>query len=220
MTTKGLRYRRKGHKHQVTAGNTSYFSKAVRKHGIDAFDFSILEVCSDQKTCLARERELIAEHKPEYNTAAGGLSGPQGWKHSEESRRKMSESHIGKIGPWRGKKRSPESMAKMVATRAAKGIKPMLGKRHSAETIARIKATRPFLPKPRPFTPEERAEKVALCRRNIELISRPVVCSNDGKAFRNPNEAAKYYDVASSALRRWLDGVNESKRGLKFEYVE
>jgi hypothetical protein len=111
-------------------------------------------------------------------------------------------------------------MAKMAATRAAKGIKPMLGKRHSAETIAKIKATRPFLPKPRPLTPEEKEAKRLLCKRNIEMMSRPIRCLNDGVEFMNANRAAQYYGVSSSALRRWLNGVTKSERGLVFEYVK
>lgn len=221
MTTRGLHCRRRGHvSHSRIKNVTSYFSRAVLKYGIDEFQFSVLEICADQRTALDREREIIAERKPEYNIAAGGCTGPQGWKHSEESRRKLSESHIGKPGPWRGKKRSPESMAKMAATRAAKGIKPMLGKRHSAATIAKIKATRQFLPPLPAPTPEVLAIRLNNMKLANEKRMRSVICLSDGRQFANPNEAAEFYGVSSSALRRWCEGVSKCQRGLIFEYVK
>lgn len=221
VTTKGLKKRRSGHAAQAKSGNKSYFSRAVLKHGIDEFEFSILEACPDGKTALERERALISEWSPEYNTAAGGCSGPQGWKHSDETRKKLSESHIGKPGPWRGKKRSLESMAKMVATRAANGIKPMLGRRHSAETIAKIKATRPFLPPPRPLTPDEIAPRRARCLAHIESIKRPIRCANNGRVYTHAAAAAAdpIYGVGTTAIAKWCHGRAVSKAGWIFEFI-
>jgi hypothetical protein len=46
------------------------------------------------------------------NMKEGGLNGV-GWKPSEETVRKMSESQKGRVGAWNGKKHSEESIAKM-----------------------------------------------------------------------------------------------------------
>jgi hypothetical protein len=49
---------------------------------------------------------------PLVNMKEGGLNGI-GWIPSEETRRKISESQIGKIGSWNGKNHSEESKKKM-----------------------------------------------------------------------------------------------------------
>lgn len=220
MTTKGLAWRRRGHKASANAGYDGVFNRAIRKHGFDAFDFSILEVCVDRQSALERERHLIAELKPRYNTAAGGLSGPQGWKHSEESRRRMRESHVGKPGPWRGKKRSAESIAKRTATRAINPVRPWLGKKRSPETIAKIKATRPFLPKPPPPTPETLKIWLNNMRSANEKRSIPVRCISDGLQFASIMSAARHYDInRKSILHSCIKSV-PCKCGMSFEYVK
>lgn len=55
----------------------------------------------------------------------------KGWKHSEESRLKMSESKIGKT-PWQGKKHSDESKAKMSES-AKKRASSDEGKQHLSD---------------------------------------------------------------------------------------
>lgn len=221
MTAKGLRRRVRGHKAQANAGNTSYFSRAVLKHGIEAFEFIVLAVCDLPEDALAREREMISALRPEYNTAAGGCSGPQGWKHSAESRERMRLSHIGQVGPWAGKKRSPESIAKRTATRALNPPRHWLGKKRPAETVAKIRATKLASPIPKQNpSPEVLAARLARMQAQTVAISRPVYCITEGKAFRSSQECATYYGVSRSALCRWLSGKSACQRGLKFEYVE
>lgn len=220
MTSKGLRSRVKGHKSQATA-HRSKISRAVLKYGIEAFQFSILAKCSDRESALLREKELIAALKPEYNIRSGGDGPPPDIKHSEEVKRARSERMKGGVGFWRGKTRSPESIAKMVATRTKNGVKPWLGKKMPREMVEKRLATIKLLPIPiqRP-SPEVLAQRHDNMRIANERRMNPVYCTTDGKAFRNPAEAARYYGVSKSALRRWVDGVSICQRGLRFEYVE
>lgn len=219
MTSKGLRYRARGHGSH-SKHSKMYFSKAIRKYGLDAFEFGILEACETISDALTRERELISSLKPEYNTAAGGKSGPQGWKHSDETRQKLSDSHKGKPSHWSGKKRSIESIEKRTATRALNPVRPWAGKRRSPETIAKIVLARKG--KPSTYTPDERVMTVWLT--NMQSANedrfRAVYCTTDGKAFKNAQDCADHYGVSRSALGRWLRGEAVCQRGLKFEYVE
>lgn len=50
----------------------SIFSKAMLKYGMDGFDWIVLDNCSSLKDGMAREIELIANTKPEYNSTIGG----------------------------------------------------------------------------------------------------------------------------------------------------
>jgi group I intron endonuclease len=208
------------HAAQAKAGHTYYIAKAIRKWGIESFEFIVLAFCDDVPSGLAKERELIAFWKPEYNTAAGGLSGPQGWKHSEESRRRMSESHIGKVGPWRGKKRPRETVEKMMEGRAKHGpIRYWLGKKRSPETVAKIIASRPFLPKPKPPTPEVLAIWLTNMRSANEKRKRPIRCVTDGTIHESIRHAARAYKVSRSQLRRCLNDPAKRAGGLQFEFA-
>lgn len=220
MTTKGLRIRASGHASQAKAGHSTYFCKAIRKHGIDAFEFAILEECPDGDSALTRERELIEALRPEYNTAAGGKSGPQGWKHSEDSRRRMSETRTGQPGPWRGKKRSLESIQKRTATRALNPVRPWAGKKRNPADYVKMTQTKKLLNKPYPVsTGEVRAKRIANMVTANEKKFLAIYCVTDGKAFRNAQECADYYGVGRSTLGRWLSGESKCQRGLEFEYV-
>lgn len=220
MTTRGLQYRKSGHASQAKAGGNSYIGKAIRKHGPHNFDFSILEVCRDQRSCLDREREIIAELKPEYNTAAGGLTGPQGWKHSEETRLYLSSIKIGKPGARIGSKLSAESIAKRTESRSKNPVRYWLGKKRSPETVAKIIASRALLPPPRPTTDKEKQFKRELCARNTKVLSRPIICLNDSIKFESCVHASRYYGISKSAIRRCCNGENvKAKGGLRFEYI-
>lgn len=220
MTSRGLRYRKNGHVQDAKAGTRMVFSAAIRKYGLENFDFSILEVCPDVETALRRERELIAEHKPEYNVAAGGLRGAQGWKHSEEARQKMKDSHVGKPGPWRGKKRSAESIAKRTKTRSLNPVRHWLGKKRSPETVAKIIASRPFLPPPKAPTPET----LEVWLKNMKAANakrmKAIKCVTDGVVYESLNAAAKATGMKRDTIKACCLEPGKSVRGLQFEFVK
>lgn len=219
MTTKGLRKRRGGHNSQANAGNQSSISRAIRKYGMEAFQFSVMEECENLECALDRERALIAEKKPEYNIAAGGLRGSQGWKHSEESRLKMRESHIGKPGPWRGRKRSRESIEKMVQTRALNPVRPWLGKKRSPETIEKMKKTKALSPTIMPPpSPEQLEIRLANMRSANEKRKRKVIRLSDGKIFSSANEASAFCNVSRSSMHRACTAASNFLRG-QYQYV-
>ncbi len=74
VTKHNLKRRKYEHLWGASSGKVNLvFSKAIRKYGADAFEFSVLEEFSSHKEALAAEMRYIAELKPEYNVAAGGL---------------------------------------------------------------------------------------------------------------------------------------------------
>lgn len=117
--------------------------RAFRRYGVEMFRVSVLCEAPDRVVLAAEEKRLIALLKPHYNCTRGG-EGSGGWKHRPETIAKFSASLKGRQGPWRGKKRSRESVEKGKATRRARGTltRYWLGKRRSPETIARIVETK------------------------------------------------------------------------------
>jgi group I intron endonuclease len=79
-----------------------YVHKAMKKYGYENCKFEILGICETRVDADIAERQLISFHRSTdptigYNIAVGGLGASMnGRTHSEDSKRKMSESHLGK----------------------------------------------------------------------------------------------------------------------------
>lgn len=102
----------------------SYFHKAIRKHGWDNFEWSVIDTATNEKELNEKEIYWINFYKIKnisYNITIGG-DGATGHKHSSESRLKMSEANKKKIAP-KGENH------------------PMYGKKHSEETRRKISET-------------------------------------------------------------------------------
>lgn len=155
------------HKKHLRDGkhHSKYLQHAWNKYGEDAFVFEPMLICAPDH-CLAYEQLIIdalrcADGKSGYNCSPTAGS-PRGVKRSAETRakigalsrtRKMSDENKRKLSErMKGVRRTPEEMAKAVATRRANGTKMpkwteerkkkfsemMRGRKLSAETIAKI----------------------------------------------------------------------------------
>jgi group I intron endonuclease len=114
--------------------------RAINKHGVDAFEVTVLQECADPDALNAAERDWIRElrtFKPEgYNMTLGG-EGILGLKHTDETKAKMSRTRTGvKLGPM-----SPSHKAAYLArkVKTGKGPRPNArGWHHSEEAKAKI----------------------------------------------------------------------------------
>jgi group I intron endonuclease len=127
-------------------GKSSHISEAIRKYGKDAFIVECILCCLDYNDLMEYERILIDAHgtlKPGgYNLTRGG-GGMVGFKFSDESRKKMSESRMGIVlsdetrakmsAHWKGKVFSDETKARISASK--KGIP------RDPETMAKVSET-------------------------------------------------------------------------------
>lgn len=115
----------------------SLFWRAIVKYGWDNFEHEILFENLTQEEAESLERKLISKYRSNerkfgYNLADGGRVN-KGYKLSDETRQRLSESHLG-ITAWnkglkgyivpsaRGKKRSEEARKKMSANRPKKPV--------------------------------------------------------------------------------------------------
>lgn len=122
-----------------TTKYTSALHLAINKYGADGFTWEIVDKClfSDQLGELEKYyiKKLNCKAPIGYNLTNGG-EGVPGYKHSEETRRKMSESHkgkrVGEKNPMFGKHPSPETIEKIRISSAGER-NGFYGKRHSLE---------------------------------------------------------------------------------------
>ena len=135
FTTKTLEERWKWHV-SCSISPKYIFHKSIKKYGSDSFYREILSESDNEEFLLkVMEPQYIAMYQSNnrdygYNMTSGG-EGIIGFRHSDISRAKMSESKS-------GKPRSPETIQKM--SMSSKGrISPMKGKFHTAETKNKFK---------------------------------------------------------------------------------
>jgi group I intron endonuclease len=91
------------HIRDARRGVDVYFYRAIRKYGPEMF--KIRQIDEVETEDLANQREIywitqiFHSNRPEngYNTTDGG-NGLLGWHHSEETKKKISLSNLGKVG--------------------------------------------------------------------------------------------------------------------------
>ena len=112
QTVQKINNRFSNHKSYARNGGKTHLCNAFRKYGETNFIIEKLESVNDKLSLDEKEQFWIKILKPRYNETLGG-GGASGWKHSEESKRKISQSHKGKI-PWnKGVKLTEETRKKM-----------------------------------------------------------------------------------------------------------
>ena len=112
QTQKSLNDRISKHFYSVRHNSNLYFHNALRKYD---FDWSILEECKSKTDLDMREGYYIEQYntlKDGYNLTQGG-EGSFGYKHSDETRKKMSEIAKSLPSNFKGKKHTEETKEKI-----------------------------------------------------------------------------------------------------------
>lgn len=137
-------------KHKTTNLNDGYLGsgkllkRAIQKYGTENFHREILHVCESEKQMNALEKILVVpDVEINYNLCDGGQGGfsyiyrnklyvKAGWKHTEETKIKISLNHADvsrENHPFFGKKLSQEHKKKLT----------FAGKKHTKETIEKLR---------------------------------------------------------------------------------
>lgn len=102
----------KSNSRHLKGNNAQAIHLAMNVAGIENFTFTIVEVCESAEKANVSEREWIGAYKAIgaklYNLTDGG-TGNTGWVPSSEARTRIGDAK-------RGKKQSPETRAKMIAS--------------------------------------------------------------------------------------------------------
>lgn len=140
LTTKSIFDRVKGHN---CKRNNSVIANAIRKHGMDSFNITVLDCTAKSLEELKKlEKHYIAKLKPEYNMTSGG----DGWIPSSYIKSKISKALKGR----KYLNRKPMSEEQKEKLRQAN-----LGKKSSEETKRKI--SKKLKGTKKPFTEEHKA---------------------------------------------------------------
>lgn len=124
-TSKEPEERWKEHNDDVRKGSLYYFHRSLRKYGVAAFMWEVVEHFSSNGEAKLAEIYWIARLKQFgielFNLTKGG-DGTAGLKLSDETRRKIAEARRGKSTSWKGMKHSEDAKRKISFANKGKSL--------------------------------------------------------------------------------------------------
>ena len=200
--------------------NNKHFTSAIEKYGWDNFEHIIIATDLLEEQAKEMEIELIAKYDSTnqdkgYNHSLGG-EGANGYKHTEESKRKMSEAKKGKYdgenNPMYGKTFSKEHRRKISESQKGKTLSeehkrkisetisgenhPWYGKKHTEETKRKMSEA-----KKGKTLSEETKEKI---KKNHA----------DTRGEKNGMYGKKCTDfMTEKEIKQWKKNISEAKKG-------
>ena len=202
QTQRTLEERMKEHlKKSCTVYGNSYIDRAIKKYGIEIFSVEIVEECETLDELNEREIFWIKFYnckKPNgYNLTDGG-EGTSGHIVTEETRKKISESHKGK----NGRICSKETKAKISMANKGRIVSPevraILSAKHKGKKLS-----------------DSTKAKMAKSKKNKRIVR----CIETGKIFESISTAAKWTNITSSTLSNALAGRILTAGGYHWEFV-
>lgn len=196
-----------------------YFLKAIKKYGWESIKHEVLFTGLTKEQACEKEIELITLYNTTdenygYNLSTGGERSNRGHKHSEESKRLMSELKKGENATWYGKKLSDGHRANM--SKAHKG-KPMWNE----EQRKRI-SERQMGEKNHNYG-KKASEGTKLKMRKSHFVKYVIQMTLDGKfvqSFLSTKEAAQALGCHKETIGAACRGKRKSAMGYLWKYSD
>lgn len=182
-----------------------HFSSAIKKYGWENFEHEIYKSGLTAEEASTLEIMLIQQYKTTdenygYNLDFGGST----TRHSEETKKKMSQSAL-------GRKVSEETKEKL--RKASIGNKNCLGRKQTEES--KQKNREAHIGKTHKLS-EQQKINIALGQKN----RKEVICVETGEIFPSIGIAAKKSNTSQGSISSVLTGRNKSAGGYRWKYKE
>ncbi len=231
VTRRSVRQRFTAHVYVAMRRPRTYFHRALKKYGADAFTVDAVASCLRAEGASQVERDVIKQLKPEYNQTNGGEF-TVGRRFTPDVAERIRQGSL-------GKKRTPEMNAANRAQAKARyesdpayraKLHASLEKASAAiDQEKRIAAVREALTG-RKWSDDARAKLSASCmgrRYGKDVIARmaaskskAVVCVETGIVYASVSEAAAATGLSISGVSRVCRGDRNSANGLRFKFTD
>ena len=207
-TIYNLEERKKGHLKVRYTRNYPFYN-AINKYGLESFIWETIYICNDENELNKMEMYFIQElntlHPNGYNLSLGG-DGQSGFKHSEESRRKISKNNWMRglpkeRHPMYGKHHTNEAKEKM--SRARKGVSTGP---HSEETKAKLS--------------KSKLGKLNPMYGKIPGNARKVMCVETGIVYETIKIAQDITGICKANISSVCRGVRKKAGGYTWKFVD
>lgn len=172
-----------------------HLQRAWKKYGEDNFEFFIVEECNKDELNI-RETYWIKYYNSfydGYNMTYGGDGGTVGYKHTEEAKKKMSETKKNTISPMK----NPDVVLKTVESRK--------WYRHSEDVKKKISDA---------WTEDMKLDAAnRLSNRNKDTKSIPVLCIETGMIYDSAREAERITGISQATISKCCNGYKYQSAG-------
>ena len=221
-----------------------YFYRAIEKYGWDNFQHIIVARGLDEETAKWLEIELIREWDSTnpnkgYNITLGG-DGCSGYQHSEEFKKEQSERNSGENNPFYGKHHTEETRRKISETSKGKQFseehKEKISKANSGENnywfgkqlseehkekISKANSGKPSSMKGKQHS-EEAKQKMSEIKKGKykgenNPMAKTIILLNTKEIFTTIKEGAEKYNVSSGHISQCCNGKRKSAGKLNGE---
>lgn len=200
------------------------FYNAIQKYGWDAFEHFIFAdgITSDEAYNI--EKILIDKLQTQdkdfgYNIVEGGRV----HKQTEETRRKISETHMGEKNPMYGRKHTEEEKRHLREISSGKN-NPTYGRRHTPEELRKMRESQLG----KKLTDEQKAKiSQSLKGKTLGKPKRkgcirkriPVRCVETGAVYESITEAARQVHDSAGNIRVCLKNPRRTAKSYHWEYA-
>lgn len=183
-----------------------FFWRAIQKYGWDNFKHEILYTDLTEKEAKQKEIELIAFYNSNnenygYNLSSGGESGSKGYRHTEETKKCMSENRKGEKNAMYGKHHTVETIEK----ERVKHLRENL----SEETIYKMSIAKKGKKRDRKSVEKQ-----------IDTISNQVICIETKTIYKNTIEAGIKNNLDRSSISKVCRMERKTCGGYHWAYLK
>ena len=208
QTKNGFAFRWQEHLQEANAKQTNrLLYNALRKHGSENFEVSVLEKDIPQELIDEREKFYISEYKSYFETGLGynmtlGGQGVHGYKHTDSEKLKISE---GTKAAWEDLKANQPNKYRQLCehrSKIAKGKPKSLEHRQKLSQAAsqRVGDKNPFYGKH--FTEESKEKLRAAWDKRVPTVQATNIETGESLVYRSVSEAVRALKLNQSAISR------------------